>query len=310
MKVLITGCAGYIGSVLTQHFLELKYDVVGIDNFSYNNQFSIQGLLRYNNFELLPASVFGDDVHKLYTKADVIIPLAALVGAPICDKSPGYAYSVNYHAIKTMLAVLSKNQKVIFPNTNSGYGTKGEALCTEDSPLEPISVYGRSKCEAEKVILDRKNSVSFRLATVCGPSPRMRFDLMVNDFCAKVWHEQKFTMYEPDYKRNFVHINDVVRAFDWALWENLEGVYNLGHPEGNMTKLELVKLIIKEYNKPALYTIGEGKDVDQRNYVVSNDKILSTGFKFGSPIEKAIRQVGEVCKLYHIAEISIMGNIS
>ncbi len=307
---MVTGCAGYIGSVLTHWLLRQDYEVFGVDTLMYNNKHVIDKLVRYDRFSFLELDVCNLNKND-FKDIDVVMPLAAIVGAPACDRKPERAYMTNTDAIHTMCHNLSKNQRIIFPNTNSGYGLKGEAVCTEESPLEPTSHYGKTKCAAEKRILEHGNAVSLRLATVCGVSPRMRFDLIVNDFCAKVNYGLPFTLYEPNYKRNFVSVHDVARAFIFMITNNdLTGVYNVGHHNGNMTKLQLLQLVEKLYGiQYKTYKIGEGRDPDQRDYFVSTDKIEKVGFHCMHSIESAILSLESILAMHTNEEIKKMGNV-
>lgn len=314
MRILLTGCAGYIGSVLTAKLLGLGHHVVGIDSLMYDNGFAIAPYIGYPNFEFYQVDVQNDHtVSVLAKKCDAVILLAALVGAPLCDKGEhtrSWARSVNSWAIANLLQRLSPHQRVLFPNTNSGYGsTDGATPCTEDDHLKPISTYGVTKCEAEKYVLEHKNSVSLRLATVFGVSPRMRMDLMVNDFVMRLWRAQvlkenceitdRLTVFEPHFQRNFVGIHDVCRAFVWMLTQqDLCGVYNLGLPGANLTKLELAYKVCDVLNIDlSLVKTGDGRDPDQRNYLVSNEKISKTGFFFQQPLEQGINDVATYCDL-------------
>lgn len=311
MKVLITGCAGYIGSVLTRHLVQEGYSVTGVDNFMYNNQHAITDLLDKFNFKVHSLDVrWGVGLKDLYQHHDVIIPLAAIVGAPACDKKLADSQAINEHAIKDMMKYLSPNQKVIYPNTNSGYGISGEKRCTEKSPLEPISHYGKTKCAAEVAVLQHPNSVSLRLATVFGLSPRMRFDLMVNDFFAQFYYNSSITLFEPHFKRNFVHVKDVARAFQHMIKSNYTGVFNIGYREMNMTKGDLAHKIAKHLNiPPQLIKTGEGKDPDQRDCIVSTDKIENTYFTFSHWLGEALDNMKAFCEVHTYQEVRKMTNV-
>lgn len=283
MKVLVTGCCGYLGSRLLKFLLDAGNEVIGIDNLRYNQGAILPSLLQNEKFTFHKLDVVKQlqEVRNLIYKADVIFPLAGLVGMGVCDRNPKEAEDVNLTAIKLLDKTVSAHQTVIFPNTNSGYGkTEGEDLCTEETPMAPISVYGKTKCEAEKVVLDIPYSVVFRLATVFGLSPRMRLDLLVNHWSYVAFFKNYMEIYEGHYKRNFVHIDDVCRAFLWAM-DNItridQQIFNLGCDKLNMTKLELADKI-KKYI-PYEYDAVDLKDPDQRNYIVSSDKLKKAGFE-------------------------------
>ncbi len=302
MKVLVTGAAGYIGSVLCQHLLNCGHEVVGVDSLVFSNGHAILSLLGHKRFCFYPLDVRQTAMEVLVNQCDAVIHLAALVGAPLCDKQPAEARDVNYESVRQLMKMVSPDHRILFPNTNSGYGqTDGTKEVTEEDVLAPVSLYGRTKCEAENVILNHPNAVAFRLATVFGASPRMRFDLMVNDFTSKLYflknrlncfkngvfssctrEDLEFSIFEPHFKRNFVHVRDVCRAFTYALDKRaMKGVYNLGLPSANLTKLELAHKIceVVGVSREAIIT-AEGRDPDQRNYLVSNDKVLRAGFVF------------------------------
>ncbi len=325
--VLVTGCAGYIGSTLIASLLKARCKVIGIDNLMYDNGSAILSYLPHENFEFHRVDVRDYRQWEwLAERCDVAIPLAALVGAPICDKLPCEAAYVNEAAVVHLTKFLSPNQRILYPNTNSGYGqTDGSQRITEEDPLNPISVYGVTKCNAEKAVLDHKNSISLRLATVFGASPRMRLDLMVNDFACKLWVHQKcesqilsfvprqgsvLTIFEPHYQRNFVGVRDVARAFvHLVLRPEYTGAYNLGLPSANMTKLELAHFVCDtlRISRDAV-SIGEGKDPDQRNYLISNDKVLGTGFAFEHMLHEGVIEVANVVNIHTPDQLARMRN--
>jgi nucleoside-diphosphate-sugar epimerase len=313
MNILVTGCAGYIGSILCPTLLHYGFRLIGVDNFRYNNQLSVHNIMEDDMFSLHNIDVRNLTLlSPLLKKADIIIPLAGIVGAPACDKYKRDAIEINDEAIHSMVSLISKQQKIIFPNTNSGYGIAGSKHCTEESPLNPISLYGITKCNAEKYILNRNASdVVFRLATVSGSSLRMRFDLLVNDFVSRVFYDNKISIFQPYYRRNFVSVLDVARAFAFTTINNydINGVYNIGHPLANITKLSLAEKVVELVNPSATIKIIEGNDQDKRDYVVSNEKILKTGFKFVHPIETSIKSVVDYCKITSKEDISKMRNI-
>ncbi len=310
MRVLIPGGAGYIGSVLTGHLLDLGHRVTVLDNL-YFQQKSLFGYATNPNFDF----VFGDSRDKatlkpLMAKNDVIIHLAAVVGMPACTKDPEYSQSLNYGAAKLVAELASKDQRIIYPCTNSGYGTQsGDVFCDENTPLAPISLYGTSKAEGEKAILDSGKGMSFRLATVFGASPRMRVDLLVNDFTYKAFSQGSIVIYEGHFMRNFVGVQDSARAMIFAM-DNFEamrgGIYNLGVDSANMSKLDLCKKI-KQHVPNLYYTEAPvGTDPDRRNYVVSNEKLRQAGFEATQSIDDGIR---ELLTLYKMFGRSEFGNV-
>jgi len=301
MKVLVTGGAGYLGSILVPTLLNEGYEVEVVDNFMFQ-QSSLMDVCFNKNFNVVRGDVRDEKLmKKLIKDKDIIIPLAALVGAPLCGRDEIGTKSTNYEAIKMLCSITSKNQKIIFPTTNSGYGTTtGDIYCTEETPLNPISLYGKTKVDAEKVVLDRGESITFRLATVFGASPKMRIDLLVNDFVYRALKDRSLIIFEGHFKRNYIHIRDVARAFIHAI-KNFETMknepYNVGLSSANLSKLELAQKI-KEYI-PELTIIEApiGEDPDKRNYIVSNEKIEKTGFK---PIFSLDDGIVELIKAYTI----------
>jgi nucleoside-diphosphate-sugar epimerase len=282
-KVLVTGGAGYIGSVLTKALLDEGHQVRVLDNFRYN-QNSLLDCCYSENFSVMRGDCRSKDtLSKAIKDIDVIIHLAALVGAPICNADPVGAQTTNHDAVKLLLSIRSKDQKILFPCTNSGYGIgeKGK-YCTEDTPLKPISLYGITKVDAEKAILESGNSISFRLATVFGVSPRMRTDLLVNDFVQRAVRDKYLVIFEGSFKRNYLHIRDVARVFLHGI-ENFDAMkgrpYNVGLSDANLSKLELCQLIKKHIPEFSFMESPIGEDPDKRDYIVSNERIEKTGFK-------------------------------
>lgn len=318
-KILCTGCCGFIGSTLIGYLLRAGYQVTGIDSLIYNNGSVIAGHLGEPGFQFHGGDARDTSLLKALMKdADVIIPLAAIVGAPACELAPLTALEVNYYSIKNIVDNASPHQRILYPMTNSGYGaTDGKNSCVETDPLMPISTYGRTKSEGEAAVLKHRNSVVFRLATVFGASPRMRFDLLVNDFVYKLMklklgnEESKlFGIYEPHFLRNFVHIRDVCRAFLFAAGEErLSGVYNIGLDEANLTKMELAHAICDSVGiNRNVCQVADGKDTDQRNYRVSSAKIMKEGFRFLHSLNQGIKEVSQLVGVLTDTEIKRMNN--
>ena len=281
-NILVTGGAGYIGSTLVPDLLSKKHKVTVIDNFMYD-QTSLATSIRDRNFEIIFGDVRDESLmKKLVSKADIVIPLAAIVGAPACDKDPVTAQSINKDSILWLLKQLSKSQQVIMPTTNSAYGSGDKNnFCDENSPLNPLSLYARDKVVVEKSLLEHENSTSFRLATVFGISPRMRLDLLVNNFTLRAITDGFVIVFEGHFKRNYIHILDVVQAFNLAIEkkEQFKGeIFNVGLSQANISKIELCQEIKKIVPNFLFLEAPLGKDPDQRNYIVSNKKIEALGF--------------------------------
>jgi nucleoside-diphosphate-sugar epimerase len=310
MKILITGGAGYIGSVLTPTLLQAGHQVTVLDNFMFRPS-SLAECCQYETFQVVRGDARDESVVKpLIAKADLIIPLAALVGAPLCDRDRLAAQSTNSDAVRLACRLASKQQRVIMPTTNSGYGI-GESgkFCTEETPLRPISLYGTSKVEAEQAVLEHGNSLSFRLATVFGMSPRMRLDLLVNDFVYRAVNDRAVVIFEGHFKRNYIHIRDVTRAFLHALanFESMKGrAYNVGLDDANLSKLELCAEIKKQLPKFVFLEAPIGEDPDKRDYIVSNARIAATGYK---PEWSLQRGITELIKGYVILRNSTFANV-
>lgn len=279
MKILVTGGLGYIGSYLLDYLTDFEVTVVDNLMFDQNHKKFLKENIK---FEIIDVNNI-EKMKKFYISHDLIIPLAGIVGAPLCDKMPEVAINTNQYSIKSMCQVLSKNQLVVMPVSNSGYGIgEKDTFCNEQSPLKPISIYGKSKVEAEKYIMNRQNSVSLRLATVFGVNQkRMRNDLMVNNFTYKACIEKKIDLFEPNFRRNFIHISDVCKAFLYTIknWEVMKSeIYNLGLDSANITKKDLCDILKKKINDFDYKIINNQKDPDQRDYFVSNEKIKKKGF--------------------------------
>jgi nucleoside-diphosphate-sugar epimerase len=295
-KVLVTGGAGYIGSTLVPALLDRGFAVTVLDNFMYG-QDSLASVCYHPAFSLARGDVRSKDVTRpLIKDADIIIPLAALVGAPLCDRDPLAATTTNKDAIVGMLADLSRDQQVLLPITNSGYGVgEADTFCTEDTPIRPISLYARDKVAVEQILLDRHpNALSFRLATVFGMSPRMRLDLLVNDFTYRACTDRFIVLFESHFKRNYIHVRDVARAFLHGI-ERFDamrgGPYNVGLSDANLSKRELCERIQAQLPSFVFIESAIGKDPDKRNYIVSNEKIERTGFRPAHSLDDGIREL-------------------
>lgn len=293
VKVLITGGAGYLGTVLSQHLLSEGYQVTVLDNLR-NNQTSLLHLFRNENFKF----IFGDvrdkgTLQSLVMENDVVIPLAAIVGMPACKVNPQLAIDTNYGQILNILEVLTKKQKIVLPNTNSQYGSS-DSIITEESSFKPLSLYAETKCDAEKAVLNSGNGVVLRLATVFGVSSKMRLDLLVNNFVYKALDDGYLVLFESHFKRNYIHVQDIARTFQFII-ENY-GVcnnepFNVGLSTANLSKMELATLI-KKY-VPNLVIVKEEfkKDFDQRNYIVSNEKLESKGWMPIYDLDYGVKQL-------------------
>jgi len=301
MNILMTGGAGYIGSILTPRLLALGHQVTVVDSFMYG-QTSLLDCCSQPGLRVVRSDVRRADLLRpLVSKADVIIPLACLVGAPVCSQKPDEARSINLDAIKMLIEMSSPSQMILSPTTNSGYGIGEEGMyCTEETPMRPVSLYGTLKVELEDCLLASGHAVSLRLATVCGISPRMRLDLLVNDFTYRAVTDRFIVLFEAHFKRNYIHVQDVASAFVHAM-KNFDTMknqaYNVGLSEANLSKMELCLEIQKQIPEFCIMESEIGKDPDQRNYIVSNDKIEKTGFKPAVTIQAAI---SELIKGYQI----------
>ncbi len=309
-NILVTGGAGYLGSVLVKKLLEKNFQVTVLDSLLFQ-QNSLLDCCSFEKFEFIKGDICDYSmIKKILNKFDIIVPLAAIVGAPACKKNPTITKMVNSESYQFLIKNLSKNQKVLFPTTNSGYGigSKNE-YCTEDTPLNPISEYGVTKVEIEKSFLQRENSITFRLATVFGMSPRMRMDLLVNDFVYRAINDKTLVLFEQHFRRNYIHIQDVASAFIFGIdnFEDMKGEpFNVGLSSANLTKLQLAEKI-KTY-LPDLYIHSSeiGEDIDKRDYMVSNEKIESRGWKPNYSLDDGIK---ELIKGYKILKSNIYSNV-
>jgi nucleoside-diphosphate-sugar epimerase len=293
--ILVTGGAGYLGSVLVPHLLGLGHEITVLDNLMYDAG-SLDGVAAHAKFRFVRGDARDEaTLKRLVARADIVIPLAAIVGAPACDADPDAAVTTNRDAVAMLVKLLGREQIVVMPVTNSGYGIGETGIeCTEETPLRPISLYGRTKVHAEDIVLSRGNGISLRLATVFGMSPRMRLDLLVNDFVHAALTKSELVLFESHFKRNYLHISDVARAFVHAI-EHFETMkdeaYNAGLSDANLSKWELCERIRRQV--PA-FTFSEapiGEDPDQRNYIVSNAKIEATGFLPATSLDEGIAEL-------------------
>ena len=310
MKVVVTGGAGYLGAVLCEELLKANFQVAVIDNLLYQ-QHSLFHLCSRQSFQFTCGDVRNEELVRSTIKgADVIIPLAAIVGAPACERDPRLAKSVNLEAIQLLLKLRSPSQLIVFPTTNSGYGTKsGDSFCTEDTLLEPISLYGKTKVQAEQELLNTPNVVTLRLATVFGMSPRMRLDLLVNNFVYQASQFGYLVIFEKDFKRNFIHIRDVAACMLHCIENASQMVgrpYNAGLDSANLSKEELAKLIQTYVPNFYVHYASIGSDPDQRNYIVSNHRLRETGFQARRPLGDGIQ---ELLKGYRMVGRALFGNV-
>jgi len=309
-NILVTGGAGYLGSTMVPDLLSAGHKVTVLDNLMFK-QTSLNHVCINPNFSFVRGDIRVESViAPLMKKADVIIPLAALVGAPMCTQDPVGATTINHDAIALMIKLLSKEQIVLMPTTNSAYGTGDENnFCTEESPLRPISQYAIEKVGIEKELMQHENTVSFRLATVFGMSPRMRIDLLVNDFTYRAIYDGFVVLFESHFKRNYIHVRDVSRVFQHTLnnYDKMKGqIYNVGLTDANVSKWELCEHIQKQVPNFSFLEAPVGKDPDQRNYIVSNAKIEATGFK---PTYSLDMGITDLIKGYTMIKNTRYGNV-
>ena len=308
-KILITGGAGYLGSMLATKLVSMNYYVTVVDILKYDKN-SLSHLFGSKNFKFILGDVRKIScIKKMIKKQDFIFPLAALVGAPLCKKFKKNTIETNVNSIQNLIKYLKFGQKIIYPTTNSGYGIgEKNKYCDENSPLKPISLYGQTKAEAEMIVISYKNSVCFRLATVFGYSFRMRTDLLVNNFVERAVKTKKLDLFEPYFRRNYIHISDVISAFIYAIknFNKLKGqTYNLGLSKDNLTKLALAKKIKKKIKNLKIKIIKNKFDPDKRDYYVSNKKIEKAGFKPSVDIENGIE---ELIQLFTYTDVKFKNN--
>lgn len=309
-NILVTGGAGYLGSILVPELLRAGHRVTVLDNFLFK-QTSLNHCVADPNFDVVRGDVRDQALVKsLLAKADIVIPLAALVGAPLCKQDPVGATSVNLDAQLALIKALAPSQRVLMPITNSGYGV-GEAgkFCTEDSPMRPLSLYGIHKVEVEKAVLDHGNAISFRLATVFGMSPRMRLDLLVNDFTYRAVNDRFIVLFEGHFKRNYIHVRDVARTFLHGIdnFETMKGrPYNVGLSEANLSKIELCARIKAHVPDFVVLEAPVGEDPDKRDYIVSNERLEATGWRPAYALDTGL---AELVKGYRMIRNSVYSNV-
>ena len=308
--ILITGGAGYLGSIMVPALLDAGYRVTVLDNFMFK-QNPLAHVCANPDFDVVRGDARDEALIKGILKdVDVVIPLAALVGAPLCNMDPLGTETINRDAVVMLCQLMSKDQRILMPITNSGYGIgeKGK-FCTEETPLRPISLYGTTKVEAEAAVLERGNAISFRLATVVGMAPRFRLDLLVNDFVYRAVHDRAVVLFEADFKRNYIHVRDVTNAFLHGL-NNFDAMkdepYNVGLSDANLSKRELCEKIHEHLPSFVFLEAPIGEDPDKRDYIVSNEKIEATGFKPAFSLDDGIR---ELIKGYRMIRNSQYGNV-
>ena len=295
LKILVPGGAGYIGSVLAPELLRRGYWVTVLDNLMYT-QDSLLACCAEPKFDFIKGDICDQDkMRALIPRFDIILPLAAIVGAPACNANPAAARMVNRDAHLAIVRNLASSQMVIFPTTNSGYGIgEKDAYCTEESPLNPISEYGKAKVEVEQAFLEKGNAITFRLATVFGVSPRMRMDLLVNDFTYRACKDRFIILFEDHFRRNYIHIRDVVKAFVFGIdhYDRMKGrPFNVGLSAANLTKRHLCEKIRQYVPELYIHSAPVGEDPDKRDYLVSNEKIESLGWRPDFTLDHGIREL-------------------
>lgn len=309
-KVLVTGGAGYIGSILVPVLLKKGFEVTVLDNLMHS-QNSLLECCADPKFDFIKGDICNKNLMtELIARFDVIIPLAAIVGAPACKINSTVTRLVNYDAHINIIKKVSPSQMVLFPTTNSGYGIgEKDAYCTEESPLRPISEYGRTKVEVEKALLDKGNAITYRLATVFGMSPRMRMDLLVNDFTYRAYKDRFIILFEEHFRRNYIHIRDVAKAFIFGIenYDKMKGQpFNVGLSSANLTKRQLCEKIKEYVPEFYIHSAAVGEDPDKRDYLVSNEKIESLGWKPDYTLDMGII---ELLKGYKIIKPNKFANV-
>ncbi len=301
MRILISGAAGYLGCVIAERLLAAGHRVTALDNLERGGD-GLRGVCHHEGFDFIR----GDCRDPIGLRAfDAIIPMAGIVGLKACDRRPRDAWDINHKAVATFAKSKSKDQLLVYPMTNSGYGTRtGETHCTEDTPLEPVSIYGQSKVAAEKAVLDAENTVSLRLATVFGVSPAMRWDLLVNDFTRRAVQDRCLVLFEGHFRRNFVHVRDVADCFAWVLSgvkilgiDFDDRVFNLGNDACNMSKHQLARKVAEHVPGTTILTADSATDPDKRDYLVSNDRLRRAGFEARRGLDDGIAEVRKAVNL-------------
>jgi len=310
MKILVTGGAGYIGSVLVPLLLKQGHQVIVIDNFMYN-QPALLDCCYQKGLRVVRGDVRDEALIKNYIhEVEAIFPLACLTGAPLCSKDPQAAQAIIVDAVAMMLKHRKPRQPIIFPTTNSGYGIgQKDKYCDEDTELKPVSLYGKLKVAAERMLLDKGNAITLRLATAFGVSPRMRLDLLVNDFTYRAVNDRALILFEAHFKRNYIHVRDVAKAFVHAL-NHFDAMkdepYNVGLSDANISKWDLCEEIKKQVKEFYFYESEIGEDPDKRDYIVSNEKIEKTGFKPDFSLQDGI---AELIKAYQVIKRNQYANV-
>lgn len=309
-KVLVTGGAGYLGSIMVPFLLDKGFKVTVLDNLLFG-QAPLLDCCANPNFDFVKGDICDEALmDTLVPQADIVIPLAAIVGAPACKINPTVTKLVNEQAYMRLVKILSPSQMVLFPTTNSGYGIgEKDSYCTEESPLRPISDYGRAKVKIEQALLEKGSAVTYRLATVFGMSPRMRMDLLVNDFTYRAFKDGFIILFEDHFRRNYIHIRDVAKAFLFGIerYDEMKGQpFNVGLSSANLTKRQLAEKIKEYFPNFYIHTAPVGKDPDQRDYLVSNDKIEGVGWKPDHTLDSGIQ---ELIKGYRIIKPNRYANV-